>query len=182
MRLLQRLSAGLGWALVAGAAVFLILEATAGIGDRWRTEAADVIDRLATPTMSRWLAAVAGLALALAATAVVVAQVVPYRRGSSGGVLVDRSTAGELVVRNRAIQTALGELLRDIDGVSRVNATVERSRIHAQIQLIDSANVTAAAAAAREIIDADLWSRTGLSPQPIDLFFQYRRTPARVTT
>jgi hypothetical protein len=182
MRLLQRLSAGLGWGLIAAAGVLLILEATAVIDDRWRVAIADIIGGLAMPTMSRWLAAIVGLVLTLAATAVVVAQAVPYRRSSAGGVLVDRSTAGELVVRNRAIQTALAELLRDVDGVSKVVATVERGRIHAQIQLIDSANVTAAAATARDIIDADLWSRTGLNPQPVDLVFQYRRSPARVTT
>ena len=180
MRTLQRVSALLGWVAFSAIGVALVLESTEVIDDAWRDWIARQLDAVASPTLPRWAAALVAVGLAGAAAAVLAAQLTPYRLSSHQSVMVDRAAEGDLVLHSRAIQSALGHLLSDIDGVYDVRVVVERRRLIARIFVEDSTNLNDAEPAIRELIDNELWPHLGIEPRPINLEFLFGRAPARV--
>lgn len=178
MRLIQRASAFIGWASIASVGGLLIAEATNAIDGSWRTFIADLLDGIAAPTVSRFVATALGFAIALLALAVLVAQLTPYQKTRKFGFVTDRQGDGELSVQSKAIGRAVETILDDLEPVVDASTVVERQKITVKLGVQDESNLAEVDSAARRALDEQLWSNMGMEPRPIGIVYEFRRVAA----
>lgn len=173
MRLIQRVSAWLGWAMLLGVGVLLILEATAVIDDAWRAWIGHAAERMADPPFLSWLTALLGVVLALVALVILIAQFVPRRmvRASS---TVEGISAGSTRVAPVVIRRAAVARLQEIDGI--VDATPllhKRRRLLLRASMARDADAARVEQEARATLGEDFWSMLGVPPNRVDLLLTY---------
>lgn len=172
MRFLQRVSAWMGWLIMLGVGVLLILEATGAMGDAWRQGIATAADWLAHPSWAPWLAALAGALIAIAALVLLLAQLVPARMARRT-VLVERSSAGSTAVSSLVVRRAATQRLREVEGIVNATPIAHGRRLVMRVQLAADANAVEASERARAAVDESFWTMLGLPRQPIDLTLTY---------
>jgi hypothetical protein len=172
MRIVQRASAWIGWLVLLGVGVLLILEATGVMGDSWRQGIRAATDWLAHPSWAPWFAALVGALTAIAAVAILVAQVVPARMARRT-VLVERGPSGSTAVSSLVVRRAAVQRLREVEGIVGVTPTAHGRRLVIRVQLAADANAVAVAERARAAVDESFWTMLGLPRQPIDLTLTY---------
>ena len=106
MRILQRVSAWVGWAAMLAAGVLLILEATGAIDGDWRTDIARAAAGSLSPPCPRGPSRLIGVLVGLVALVVLVAQFVPARM--TRRVTVAETSCGGLHHRERSRHPAGG--------------------------------------------------------------------------
>jgi hypothetical protein len=172
VRLIQRVSAWLGWAMLFAVAVLLILEGTGSIGATWREWIATAARWVAQPSIAAWLAAVVGAVLGLVALAILVVQFAqaPMTRAT---VTVQRSAAGATVVSPVVVRRAAVQRLKGVGGIVDATPFSHGRRLDLRIRLERGANAPQVEERARATLDASFWVMLGIPPQPIDLTLTY---------
>jgi hypothetical protein len=172
VRLVQRISAWLGWLVLFAVAVLLILEGTALIGAAWRDWIATAARWVAQPSIAAWLAALLGALLALVALFILVAQFAraPLTRAT---ILVQRSAAGTTLVNPLVIRRAAVQRLKEIDGIVDAVPFSHGRRLDLHVRLERGANAPRVDEQARTALGGDFWDMLGVPPQPIDLTLTY---------
>jgi hypothetical protein len=172
MRLIQRVSAWLGWAVLFAVAVLLILEGTGLIGAAWRDWIATAARWVAQPSIAAWLAALLGALLALVALLILVTQFAraPMTRAT---ILVQRSAAGTTLVSPVAIRRAAVQRLKEIDGIVEAVPFSHGHRLDLHVRLERGANAPRVDEQARAALDTSFWEMLGIPPQPVDLTLTY---------
>jgi hypothetical protein len=172
VRVVQRVSAWLGWAMLAVVGVLLILEGTGLIDAGWRNAMAAAIRWVAAPSVAAWLAALLGALLALVALVVLVAQFVPARMAQAT-VLVERSAAGTTLVNPIVVRRAATQPLKDIDGIVDAAPFAHGRRLDLHIRLERGANARQVEEEVRAALDESFWDMLGVPSQPVDLTLSY---------
>ncbi|MDY0339939.1 MAG: hypothetical protein RBS17_01835 [Coriobacteriia bacterium] len=179
MRLLQRVSALVGWLLLALAGALYTLEAAGVIEGDWRVHTERMMQTLAQPTIEQWAAALLGLLAATLSVLIVMAQSTPYRRTVKYHIVVDDSGDGQTLVSSAAVLSGVSAALGMVDGVKAVSAVGTRRRIDARITVADDADVQAVASSCDGKLDEGFWSRLGIAPYRVDLRFEFGRRAGR---
>jgi hypothetical protein len=172
VRLVQRVSAWLGWSVLLGVAVLLILEGTGLIGAAWREWIASAARWVAQPSIAAWVAAVVGALLGLAALVILVAQFAraPMTRAT---VVVQRTAAGTTIVSPIVVRRAAIQRLKEVDGIAEAAPFSHGRRLDLHIRLERGANAPHVDEQARAALGGDFWSMLGIPPQPVDLTLTY---------
>lgn len=172
MRVVQRVSAWLGWSVLFAISIFLILEGTGLIDATWREWIGEAALWVAEPSLAPWLAALVGALLGLAALVVLVAQFarVPMTRAN---VLAERSVAGTTVVNPVVIRRAAVQRLREVDGVVDAAPFSHGRRLDLHLTLETGAKAPRVEEQARAALDESFWSMLGVPLQPVDLTLRY---------
>lgn len=174
MRLLQRTSALVGWAVIVALGVLLVLEAAGVVGDDWRSEIASIMQAVKEPRVEQWAAALIGLSLAVLAALVVAAQLTSRRRSAKFRVIVHESDNGRTVLTSGALQSAIRSALQEVGEVKEVSAVATRRRVDARIVLVDGVDVLAAASECDSKLGDEFWSDLGVTPSRVDLRFEFQ--------
>ncbi len=172
MRVLQQVSAWLGWLMLAAVGVFLILEGIGAIDAGWRDAIATAIRWTAAPSVVDWVAALLGAALAVVALIVLIAQFARPRM-TQATVLVDRSAAGKTLVSPIVVRRAAIQRLKEIDAVVEAAPFAHGKRLDLHIRLERGANAQNVEEEARGALGEEFWSMLGVPSQPIDLTLIY---------
>jgi hypothetical protein len=172
MRLIQRVSAWLGWAVLFAVAVLLILEGTGLIGAAWREWIATAARWVAQPSIAAWLAALLGALLGIVALIILVAQFAkaPMTRAT---VQIQRSAAGTTLVSPVVIRRAAVQRLKEVDGIVEAVPFSHGHRLDLHVRLERGANAPQVDEQARAALDESFWEMLGVPPQPIDLTLTY---------
>ena len=172
MRVVQRVSAWLGWAALLAVGVLLILEGTGLISATWREWIASAARWVAQPSIATWLAALVGALLGLIALIILVAQFAraPMTRAT---VLVERSTAGTTLVSPVVVRRAAVQRLKEIDGIVEAVPFSHGRRLDLHLRLERGANAPRVDEQAREALGESFWNMVGIPPQPVDLTLTY---------
>jgi hypothetical protein len=172
MRLLQRVSAWLGWALLFAVAVLLILEGTGLIGAAWREGIASAARWVAQPSVAAWLAALLGALLGIVALLILVAQFAkaPMTRAT---ILAHRSAAGTTLVSPIVIRRAAVQRLRELDDVVEAVVISHGSRLALAVRLERGANAPRVDEQARAALGESFWEMLGVPAELIDLTLTY---------
>jgi hypothetical protein len=173
MRLIQRLSAWTGWALLFTVGVLLILEGASVIGAAWREWIGDAAVWMTQPPFAAWLAALLGVLLGLVALVILFAQFVPIRL-TRATTIVERSAAGSTVVAPIVIRKAAVARLKKIDGVvDAVTFSHDKRCLSLRARLERNADASRIEHEARAALGEGFWSMLGLPPERIDLTLTY---------
>jgi hypothetical protein len=178
MRALQRATALTAWFSTLAIGVLLVLESTNLIGGSWRRSLADLADWLATPTLTRWAAALLGAGLGIVGFILLAAQLVPYRL-SARPTIVDRSPKGTTSVGAAAQRRGVLEQLHTVHGVLDAVPISHRRRIKVQVEVADDANISDVRRQAREVLNSAVWSGLGIDPVPVDLVLVLANSPTK---
>ena len=172
MRLVQRVSAWLGWSVLLAVAVLLILEGTGLIGAAWRDWIATAARWVAQPSIAAWLAALLGALLALVALFILVVQFAraPMARAT---IVAQRSAAGTTLVSPVVIRRAAVQRLKEVDGIVDAAPFSHGRRLCLHVRLERGANALRVDEQARAALDESFWTMLGVPPEPIDLTLTY---------
>jgi hypothetical protein len=181
VRLVQRVSAWLGWAVLLAVAVFLILEGTGLIGATWRDSIATAARWVAQPSIAAWLAALLGVLLGIVALIILAAQFArpPMTRAT---IPVQRSAAGKTLVSPIVIRRAALQRLKEVDGIVDAAPFSHGRRLDLHVRLERGANAPQVEEQARAALDGNFWTMLGVPPQPIDLTLTYATVLATTET
>ncbi len=152
--------------------VLLILEATGLIDGAWRESLARAARWVAQPSLAAWAVALIGLLIGLLALAVLVAQFVPARM-TRRATVVETSSAGSTAVRAVVVRRAVGQRLREIDGIVEAVPVADGRRLSMRARLAPNTDAVRVAHQAREALNEAFWSSLGLTPRPVDLILVY---------
>ncbi len=180
MTLLRRASHAVGVVALGLVAVFLVLEVTDVVGDRWRQELADSFEEAAFPSWSLWASALVGAGLAIVGIMLVAAQLAPPKKGLSSMHEVYKGPDGDTRLRGRAAIRAARHELESIDGVVEVDARLDGKRMRVDLQIDDRADLLEIESAARERLGHEFWINLGLADFAVDLFVTHHPKPPRV--
>lgn len=172
MRLIQRVSAWVGWAALLAVGVLFILEATGVIHGGWRTAIARAARWVAQPSLPSWAVALIGVLVGLVALAVLVAQFVPARM-TRRVTVAERSSAGTTMVSAVVVRRAVGQRLREIDGIVAAVPVADGRRLSMRAHLAPNADANQVTREARAALGDTFWSNLGLPPRPVDLTLVY---------
>lgn len=175
MKIVQRASAWIGWALLVVLAVLFTLEATGTIGYAWRVRAHQGIDWLLAPTLRAWAVALIGAAVAVLGVLLVVAQFVPVRR-SLRPLRVDSPGPGSTLISATAVYRSVERALVAIDGVFEATPILHPRRVEFRVGLADGANAATVADRAGEELGDAFWSSLGVEPRPVHLIMTYGKS------
>jgi hypothetical protein len=172
VRVVQRVSAWLGWSVLLAVAILLILEGTGLIGATWREWIATAARWVAQPSIAAWLAALLGALLGLIALFILAAQFARAHK-TRATVLVQRSEAGATLVSPVVVRRAAVQRLKEVDGVVEAAPFSHGRRLDLHVRLERGANATQVDEQARAALGESFWSMLGVPPQPIDLTLTY---------
>lgn len=173
MRLIQRVSAWIGWALLLAIGVLLILEATAVVGAVWREWIGNAAVRTTEPFFAGWLSALLGVVLGVVALVILVAQFVPIRM-TRATTTVEKASAGSTRVAPVVIRRAAVTRLKEIDGVvDAAPLSHKKRRLSLRVRMGRDADASRIEQEARAALDESFWSMLGVAPSRIDLTLTY---------
>lgn len=180
MTLLRRTSHAVGVVALGFVAVFLVLEVTDVVGNRWRRELADAFEEAAFPSWSLWVSGLVGAGLALVGVMLVAAQIAPPQKGLSSMHEVYKGSDGETRLRGRAAIRAARHELESIDGVVEVDGRLDGKRLRVDLEVDDRADLVEIENEARERLGHEFWINLGLADFAVDLFVTHHPKPPRV--
>lgn len=180
MKIMQRATAFVGWAILLGIAALMILESSRVISDHWRVLISDTARWLAQPPIQPWVAAIVGAIIALLAVLAFAVQLLPVRR-KVRGVTIDSTDSGSTEVTAPALYRRLGYELSLLPDVVDAVPIPDRKRVRFRITLIDSGDLEAVERASRAALSRDTWASLGMEPRPVDLLLTYGRNAKPVT-
>lgn len=172
MRVIQRLSAWIGWAAMLAAGVLLILEATGLVDDAWRTALARAARWIAQPSLPTWAVALIGVLIGFVALAVLLAQFVPSRM-TRQLIVAESTPAGSTTVSAVVIRRAVGQRLKEIEGVNDAVPISDGKRLTMRALLAPGTDAAEVTREARNSLNPTFWSDLGLPPRPVDLTLVY---------
>jgi hypothetical protein len=172
VRIVQRVSAWLGWAMLLAVGVLLVLEAVGAVGASWRDWIASAARWVAQPALSPWAAALLGAVLGLAALVILAAQFAPARM-TRETVLVDRSAVGSTRVSAMVVRRAATQRLSDIEGIVASAPVAHGRRLALRVTLERDANAALVEEEARAALGESFWTMLGTPSQPIDITMTY---------
>jgi hypothetical protein len=172
MRIIQRVSAWVGWAAMLATGVLLILEATGVIHGGWRTAIARTARWVAQPSLLSWAVALVGVLVGLLALVVLVAQFVPARM-TRRVTVAERSSAGSTAVSAVVVRRAVGQRLSEVDGIIDAVPVADGRRLAMRARLAPTADANYVTHEARAALGDAFWSDLGLAPRPVDLTLVY---------
>jgi len=173
MRLVQRVSAWFGWAVLLGIGVLLILEVTTVIGAAWREWIGNAAVWMAQPPLASWLAALLGVALGLVALVILYAQFVPLQMTGTR-TTVQKATTGSTRVAPIVIRRAAVARLKEIDGiVDAAPFSHDKRCLSIGVWMSRDTDASKVAEEARAALGESFWSTLGVPPNRIDLTLAY---------
>lgn len=179
MTALRRVAQVVAILVVVALGVMLVLEATDAIGVTWRSEMAEGFGDAALPELADWATGLIGAGLALLGLMLVLAQLMPAKRGVRRMHEVHRTDNGDTHLRGRAVIHAVRHVLEGIDGVAAVDARWAGKRVNAEVQVDDAANIAAVEKHAREALGHGFWINLGLADVGFNLLVTHRRREPR---
>ncbi|MCA1705970.1 MAG: alkaline shock response membrane anchor protein AmaP [Actinobacteria bacterium] len=174
MTALRRAGQVVGILVIMALGTVLMLEGTDVIGATWRREIADGFDDGALPELADWATALVGAGLALTGVLLLLAQLMPPKRGVRKMHEVHHTDDGDTHIRGRAVIHAVRHVLEEIDGVAAVDARWAGKRVNAEVQVDDSANVAAVEGQARAALGHGFWINLGLADVGFNLLMTHK--------
>jgi hypothetical protein len=172
VRVIQRVSAWIGWAALLAAGLLLILEATGTIGGEWRTALSRALRWVAAPSLPAWAAALLGALVGLVALAVLIAQFVPVRT-SRRVTVTERTSTGTTAVSAVVVRRAAVQRLREVDGITDAAALADGRRLSMRARLAPDTDAQEVSQQARAALGEAFWADLGVPVRPIDLTLVY---------
>ena len=172
MRIIQRVSAWIGWAALLATGVLLILEATGVIEGGWRSALARASRWVGQPSLPTWAVALIGVLVGLVALVVLVAQFVPARM-TRRVTVTERTSAGATAVSAVVVRRAVTQRLREIDGITEAVPLADGKRLSMRARLAPGTDANQVSQQARAALGDDFWSDLGLPSRPVDLTLVY---------
>jgi hypothetical protein len=161
--------------------VMLILDATGVVDGQWRVDAARWFRDAALPDLPDWSIALIGLALAVIGAVMVLAQILPPRRGSHRMHEVHQSADGDTRIRGRAVVKSVRHTVEQIEHVRAADVRWSGKEVQVELQVDDAANLAVVEEQAREALGLPFWIDMGLADVGVNILVVHHDPTATST-